>query len=180
MLRPRLQRDFSLPRALGEAQRLNAMLPPRPSSLLLPQILEQFLPPVYQQPQIPLIVLVSLSSCHQEVAQCPDLRRKDGNLYFGGPGIRPDALLDLFDVGFGAHGVLFIYKSGRLWGEYTVSVVATESLDAAGNVNAHAVLRRAVGQGSDARDSLGSPLVVLLAAGFYVSDLLSNRLRGWG
>ena len=175
----RLQRDLALPCALGQTQRLNAVLPPRPTPLLPPQILQQLLPPVNQQPQIALVVLVTLTTGGEEIRKRLDLGGEDGNLYLGRARVRADALAGGGLVGGRTHGRRGVgVDGGQVRGagwQGLVGVVAAEGLDAAGDIDAHAVLAGAVGQGGDARNSLGGAGVVGLVLGFdFVCRLLGG------
>jgi hypothetical protein len=49
------QRYLPIPASLSQPQRFDQILPSRPTPLLPPDIFEQFLPPMHQQPQVPLI-----------------------------------------------------------------------------------------------------------------------------
>lgn len=57
------------------------MLPPGAAALPPPQILQELLPPVDEQPQVALVVLVALSSRGQEVGDSLDLGRQNGDLH---------------------------------------------------------------------------------------------------
>lgn len=76
-----LQRNLALPGPFRQAQGLDAVLPPRPAALPSPQVLQQLLPPVDEQSQIALVVLVALAARRQEVGQGLDLGSQDGDLH---------------------------------------------------------------------------------------------------
>jgi len=78
----RSYRNLPFPGAFGQAQRLDTVLPPWTSALLPPQVLEHLLSSVHQQPQIPLVVLVSLPSQLQNVGERLDLCSQKRNLDF--------------------------------------------------------------------------------------------------
>jgi hypothetical protein len=87
------ERDFTLPCALCQTQSLDQVLPPGTTPLLLPQVGQMFLSPVHQQPQVPLVDSVSMSSRLTEVRQSPDLGGQDRNLYFRAAGVWACTLL---------------------------------------------------------------------------------------
>src|SRR5690242_9777423 len=77
-----LQRDLALPGSFCQTQCLDAVLPPRAPALSSPQVLQQLLPPVDQQPQVALVVLVALAASGQEIGHRLDLGGQNGYLHF--------------------------------------------------------------------------------------------------
>jgi len=125
-----LQANLSFVSARSQAQSLNEILPSWASPFPPLEIVKQLLPLVYQQPQIPLVDLVCLSSCLQKVGQCPDLRRQNSSLHLATSGVRSctRGLLQLC-----------LSQSRRrarcLWRQNLVCVVSSKCIDTPLNVH---------------------------------------------
>jgi hypothetical protein len=155
------KRDLALPCALRQTQSLDQVLPPGTTSLLLPQVGQMFLSPVHQQPQVPLIDSVSMSSRLTEVRQSPDLGRQDRNLHFRAAGVWACTLL-LFHYGSGVN-------ASRLGIQSFVGVVATKGIDTTLGVDTQAILRTGKRQGRDTPHSF-------CCIGRFLCDLGSSFL----
>lgn len=89
-----LQGDFTLPGPRCQTQFFDTMLPPWTLLLLPHKILQQLLPLVHHQPQIPLVHLIPLSPPPlQRVRQRAYLDRQNRDLYLTATRIRPTTLL---------------------------------------------------------------------------------------
>lgn len=142
------QTDLPLPRALRQAQLLNQILPPRSASLLPAQIPQQLLPPMHQQPQVPLPILILRAPALQELIQTPDLRRQDRDLHLATPrvGARARRLL--------GERVRPAGRRRRFGRQDGVGGVPAEVLDAAHLVDAQAVVAAGEAEGADTAQGL--------------------------
>lgn len=87
-----------------------------------------------QDSQVPLVHLVRVSSCVEEISQSPDLGGENSNLDLAASSVGADSRLFL-------ELVLWLHRVGQsgLWCEVFVGVVATECGNAALDVDAQSV-----------------------------------------
>lgn len=150
-----LHTNLALPSSVRESEALNQVLPSRASPLLSSHVLKQLLPLVNKYSEVALVVLVLVGRL-QVPGQIQDLRSQNSNLNFRRSGIRSNTRSLLESRGAG-----LLRRSGRLWGQLLVGVVASELFDAFLDVQAHLVLSVAVSHAHDAVDRLFGVLVVL-------------------
>ena len=182
-----LHRDLARPRCLGQAQRLNQMLPSRPGPLFLLQVFQQLLPPMQQQSQIPLVHLVVPLIALVRIGQHTDLRRQHRNLHLRTPRVWPRArsrgrlyVTVLLPIACLDHG------SGP-GGEMSIRVVPPEFFDYALHVLLGAVLGGGVGEADESVDGLGGggvalvPLLLLFGEDIGVLGVIVDaRVEGVG
>src|SRR3569833_577025 len=154
-----------LPSGRAQSQRRDQVLPPFATPLFPLHELQQLLPPVAAQPQVPPdeFVLVTLGALELQ-NQGTDLGRQDGDLHLRRPRVGPSAGYDL--------AALHAARQ-RLRPERQVRVVPAERLDASADVGVPLRLAVRVAERCDALQGDGS-----LPVSLFVISLLLLLLDG--